>query len=207
MCSVKIQPVNNKYLFDQPILCMVVGIPASGKTTIARELAGIIVNSAYLSKDLIQSPFTHQERVSGEIYSQIQGPTFNILVNFADTQLSLGKIPIIDAPFSINYWRKDRYSDWVPPFRETAGKYDTRLAIIRCVPPDVKELKRRIKERKYQWDRWKLNHWEDFLEREPILFPIAHDDVYQVVTDQPVDMIIKDVLNNYIKVNNSSGIL
>jgi predicted kinase len=207
MCSLKVQFVNNKYFLDHPMLCMVVGIPASGKTTIARELAGIIVNSAYLSKDLIQSSFTRKERVSGEVYSLIQGPTFNVLVSFADIQLSLGKIPIIDAPFSINYWRKDQYSDWVAPFRKAAEKHDTRMAIIRCVPPSVEELKRRIEERKYEWDRWKLNHWEEFLEREPVYFPIAHDDVYQVVTDQPTDMLIQDIFTNFIKVNNSSEIV
>ena len=194
--------LENKYFIDHPLLCMVVGVPASGKTLLALKLARTITNAAYLSKDLIQSPFTRTERLSGEIYSQIQGPTFNILVSFADNQLSLGKTPIIDAPFSINHWRKDKFTNWVLPFKKIAEKHVTRLAIIRCVPPSIKELKRRIQERNYEWDIWKLKNWEEFLEQEPIYFPIMHDNVYQVVTDQPVELIIKDILVNFIKVNN-----
>jgi len=150
--------IKSKYFIDQPLLCMVTGVPASGKTVLARELASIIINGAYLSKDLMQSPFTSTERLSGEIYSQIQAPTFNILVSFTENQLSLGKIPIIDAPFFINQWRKDQYTDWIPPFKKAAEKYDARLAIIRCIPPSIEELKRRIQGRNYEWDSWKLKN-------------------------------------------------
>lgn len=191
--------IKTNYFVEYPLLCMITGVPASGKTVLARELAGIIINGAYLSKDLIQSPFTSTERLSGEIYSQIQGPTFNILVSFAENQLSIGKIPIIDAPFSINHWRKDQYTEWIPPFKKTADKYNARLAIIRCVPPSIEELKRRIQKRNYEWDSWKLKNWKEFLEREPICFPIMHDDVYQVVTNQPVALIVKDILANFFK--------
>ena len=165
------------YVIKQPILCMVVGVPASGKSLLAQELAKKLMNGTYISKDLIQSPFTRKQRVSGEIYSMIQGPTFEILLSFADVQLNLGKIPIIDAPFSINYWRDDKYSDWISSFRGIAKKYNARLAIVRCIPPSVDALKRRIQKRAYEWDIWKLENWDEFLKREPINFPISHDDL------------------------------
>jgi hypothetical protein len=190
--------MSTKYVVKQPTLCMVVGVPASGKSLLARGLALELLNGAYISKDLIQSPFT-KERLTGRAYSMIRGPTFHILVSFADIQLGLHKIPIIDAPFSINHWRRDEYSDWTSPFRGVGGKHNARLAIARCVPPSVRGLKRRIQSRGFEWDVWKLENWDEFLNREPIDFPIPHGDVCEVVTDRPVEKLVEDILTNYLK--------
>jgi len=177
---------------------MVVGVPASGKTSLAKALGRKIDNSAYISKDLIQTPFTDSERIAGRMYSMIQGPTYQILVDFADVQLGLGKTPIIDAPFSINHRRKDEYSDWVPPFRNAAEKHLARLAIVRCVPPDEETQRKRIEERlkrkESKWDRWKLDHWSEFREQEPFDFPISHDDVYEFISDERFEARTEEIL-------------
>ena len=181
------------YQIDRPTLCLIVGVPASGKTTVALQLAKQLVNGVYLSKDLIQSPFTDRERINGKPYSMIQGPTFYILVEFCAVQLDLGKIPIIDAPFSINHWRKDKFSDWIDFFKTVAIERNVRFTIIRCLPPNLNELKLRIKTRGYTWDRWKIDHWEEFIEREPIDFPIGHDDTLEIVTNEPVENIVSNI--------------
>ena len=190
------------YIIEKPTLCLVVGVPASGKTALARELARVLMNSAYLSKDLIQTPFTSSERVTGSVYSLVQGPTFQILVDFADIQLGLGKTPIIDAPFSINHGRNDKCRDWVPPFKNAAQKYGARLAIVRCLPPSEAILKARIEERlkrnESKWDGWKLDHWADFLKSEPLHFPIAHDDVHEFLSDELFENRVEGVLKNYL---------
>jgi predicted kinase len=197
------------YLIKKPTLCLVVGVPASGKTGLARELARAIMNSAYLSKDLIQTPFTDAERIKGPTYSLIQGPAFQILVDFADIQLSLGKIPIIDAPFSINHGRNDQYRDWVPPFDHAARKYGARLAIVRCLPPSEEILRARIEERlnrnESKWDSWKLEHWVDFLKQEPLRFPIPHDDVYEFTSDERIENRVESLLKNYLGAEEFSG--
>jgi predicted kinase len=182
------------YSIQHPTVCLVVGVPASGKTSVAEELARRLRDCSYLSKDMIQSCFTTTERVTGGTYSLIQGPTFALLVSFTATQLKLGKHPVVDAPFSINNWRHDAYSDWVSPFRRAAEENGARLAIVRCRPPDLAELRRRIERRRYEWDEWKLAHWEEFLKREPVDFPIGHDDVLEVVTDRPAGETIKGIL-------------
>jgi predicted kinase len=190
------------HIIKKPILCMVVGVPASGKTSLAKELARKIFNSAYISKDMIQTPFTGAERITGSTYSMIQGPTFQILVDFSSIQLGLGKTPIIDAPFSINHWRNDPYRDWVPAFKNAAARYDARLAIVRCAPPSEDVWRRRIEERlkrnESKWDIWKIDHWADFLEREPMYFPIPHDDVYEFISDAAAERKTKDVLSKYL---------
>ena len=177
---------------------MVVGVPASGKTSLARGVSTALRDSAYLSKDLIQSAFTETERVDGDTYERIQGPTYKILVDFSDVQISMGKNPVIDAPFSVNAWRKDAYSDWIASFKTIALKHSVRLAIVRCMAPDMKELKRRIQNRHYPWDEWKLAHWEEFLKREPPDFDIPHSDVLDLVTDRPVPVLVTEVLKDFI---------
>ncbi len=186
------------YFIERPLLCMVVGVPASGKSLLALEVCRMTVNAAYISKDLIQSAFTEEERVTGETYSMIRRPTFDILVGFADVQLSLGKVPVVDAPFSINHWRKDELSDWVSPFRRVAGAHSARLAIIRCLPPGEDELRRRIESRGFLWDSWKLEHFSEFLQREPLRFPIDHDDVFEIVSDAPAEEMAINILADYL---------
>jgi len=177
----------NAYIIRQATLCLVVGVPASGKSSLAQKISSELVNGAYLSKDLIQSAFTTTERVEGKTYALVRGPVFNILVDYAEVQLAHGKVPVIDAPFSINHWRQDKYSEWVTPFREVAEKHKARLAIVRCVPPGEEELRKRIETRRYPWDKWKLENWEEFLRREPLYFPINHDHVYEAVSDRPLE--------------------
>ena len=177
---------------------MIVGVAASGKTTLSLKLAQQLNNSAYLSKDLIQSAFTRKERLEGEIYTMVHGPSFHILVDFCAVQLDLGKIPIIDAPFSINHWRNDEFSDWISFFKTVATQKKARLAIIRCLPPNLEELKFRIKHRGYAWDQWKMDHWEEFLGREPVDFPINHDDLLEIFSDQPVENMVNHICINYL---------
>ena len=191
------------YLLCHPVLCLVVGVPAGGKSSLARALAGQICDAAYLSKDMIETPFSDSERVGGDTYAMVRGPAFRILVDFADVQLALGKTPIIDAPFSINHWRNDAYRDWVPPFRQAAEKHQARLAVVRCVPPSEAALKERIADRlrrnESKWDQWKLDHWPEFMTQEPLRFPIAHDDVCEFVSDEHAAERMNDVLVGFLR--------
>jgi predicted kinase len=189
----------NKFNIKNPTLCMVVGVAGSGKTVLAHHLAKSLHNSAFLSKDLIQDCFTKTERVNGKTYSMVRGPTFNILLNFADMQLSHGKIPIIEGPFSRNFRLKDEYQDWPSHFRRIAEKHNARFAIIRCKAPSKQELKKRIKQRSYPWDKSKLDNWEQWVKFEPENFPIPHDDVCEVITNKPIGKLTNEVLVNYLQ--------
>jgi predicted kinase len=179
-------------------LVMVVGVPGSGKTVLAKALARMLSPAAYISKDLIQNAFTAGERATDPQYSMVKGPAYRILLDFADLQLSLGKTPVIDAPFSINHWRADELADWLPPFREVAVRHGALLKIIRCLPASEEQLESRLRERNLTRDRWKLENWTEFLRREPLRFPIPHDDVFEVVTDAPADVLAARVLREFL---------
>ncbi len=187
-----------EYLLPQPVLCLVVGVAASGKTVLAKSMASICHDCALLSKDLIEDAFTTTER-SGELYEMIYGPTYEILVNFAALQLSIGKTPILDAPFSFNHRRADQYKEWVELFHSVSERHSVRLAIIRCLPPDLEILKNRLSRRGRYYDAWKLDNWEQWLEKEPIRFPILHDDVHEVVSDTPPQSLAAQVLTNFLE--------
>ena len=118
------------------------------------------------------------------MYGFISGPTLKILTRFCDVQLAHGKIPIIDAPFTFNHQRNDEYRDWVSFFKKVAEKHGARLVIVRCLPPSLEALKKRIEQRGHAWDQWKLEHWEEFLQRDPLDFPIVHDDVLELITNK-----------------------
>jgi predicted kinase len=182
----------------RPALVIIAGVPGSGKTMLAHELCKQITDAAYISKDILQDPFTKHERVMGREYSKIRAPTFRILLDFAEIQLSLGKIPVIDAPFSINHWRNDYYSDWADDFKRVTKRHGARLAIIRCQLKSDRELKQRLIARNLSRDNWKLVHWNKFLQMEPLDFPILHDDIFDVMTDRPVRVVARDVLDNFL---------
>lgn len=187
----------NAFELTAPMACLVVGVAGSGKSLLARALVARLANSAYMSKDMVQSPFT-TERLTGDAYARVSGPSYHFLVDFVATQLSLAKVPFVDAPFSINHWRRDAYSDWIPPFRDAAGRHGARLAIIRCRPPSLDVLRERIAARACSWDAWKLANWAEFLTREPMGFPIAHDDLREVITDRPPDELAAELLQDYL---------
>ncbi len=186
-----------RYTLLNPTICILCGVAGSGKTSLGTAMAKSLLNGTLLSKDLIQDAFTTRER-SGDVYDSISGPTLKILVSFCDAQLALGKIPIIDAPFTFNHHRTDEYRDWVSFFKTIAEKHSARLAIIRCLPLSEEELKRRIQQRGYSWDEWKLQNWEAFLQRDPLDFPIPHNDVYEIITNKPAEELAEEILKEYL---------
>lgn len=140
---------NTDHRFDfrlsTPHVFIIVGVPGSGKTTFAHAFACLLNNSAYLSKDMIQSQFTEAKDINDDLYSSISLPALKLLVTFTDVHCSLGKTPVIDAPFSRNHTYSDERADWIIPFKEIADKHKAPLKILRCQPPNEEEHKRRLK--------------------------------------------------------------
>jgi guanylate kinase len=186
------------YNLRKPIICIICGVAGSGKSTLGNLISEKLHNSVFLPKDLIQNPFTKTER-TGKMYEHISLPTFNILLNFAHLQLDNYKTPIIDAPFSFNHNKETIQKDWVTHFKKIADKHKTRLAVIRCIPPNEQNLKKRLSERNYEWDKWKLDNWEEFKQREPFYFPIPHDDVFEILTSFSPELISEKILNDFLK--------
>jgi predicted kinase len=185
------------FLMDNKLLCIIVGVAGSGKTTSAHSLAKLIPHAVFISKDLIQNAFNDHDR-TGENYEQISYPTLKLLADFADTQLSHNKLPIIEGPFSNNHNRTDERKNWVSIFHAIAKKHKAKMVIFRCIPPSETILKERIEKRGYAWDIWKLQNWEKFKNKEPINFPINHSNVIEIITDAEPDIIAASMAS-YLK--------
>jgi predicted kinase len=179
----------NNYQLEEPLIALFVGVAGTGKSFMAQAVSARLQNSSYLSKDLIQTPFTPTERLTGETYALIKEPTLQILLDFCTLQLKLGKSPVVDAPFSINHTRKDATSLWASRFRQVAEGAGRRLAIIRALPSSLSSLRERIEKRAYAWDKDKLDNWESFLKTEPPDFPIGHDDVLETISEPGGDFL------------------
>jgi len=67
---------------------MVIGIPGSGKTYLARCICSRIANSSYVSKDMLQSSFG-QEGIETETYEYVREPTVRFFLAYSTAHLEL----------------------------------------------------------------------------------------------------------------------
>jgi adenylate kinase family enzyme len=180
------------YALKKPILLMIVGVACTGKTTLAKEISRKLQDSALLSKDLIQEPFVKDR--SSEIYKDLRLKTYDILVDFADEQLSNNVTPIIEGPFSKNHQVKDRYHNWVEHFQKIADKHSTKLVIVQCRLRNDDDLRQRIIDRDLFRDKDKLTSWEDWINYEPQDFPVPHNDIIVLYSDKNSDLLSIEIL-------------
>ncbi len=117
-----------------PEVIIVSGLPATGKTTLARRLADDL-NLPLVTKDEIKERLFDKLGWSDREWSQRLGvATFALLYYFIEVQLKAGRSFIAEANF-----RPDRDN---PPFRELKSRYDFQPIQIVCVTEGEKLLER-----------------------------------------------------------------
>lgn len=81
------------------ILIIVTGLPGSGKSTYAKELAKRLSNAVYIEKDTLCSVLLPSEEKYGSSYynTYVARQSYGISTALADDNLALGKIPILDG--------------------------------------------------------------------------------------------------------------
>lgn len=147
---------------------------------------------------MIQSQFTEAKDINDDLYSSISLPALKLLVTFTDVHCSLGKTPVIDAPFSRNHTYSDERADWIIPFKEIADKHKAPLKILRCQPPNEEEHKRRLKKWNFGRDENKIKNWAVFIQEEPVDFPVLYNDVTEIYTFEPAEQLAYNYLKEYI---------
>ena len=175
--------------YTPPRLVILCGAPCGGKTTTALEIAKRI-HVVYIDKDSLQDPFTEERE--GVVYQSVREQTFQGMYNIAGQNILAGNSVIIDAPFdNIDRWTS--LQRWLPSLSQNSVK----LKVIRCHASDT-EIRRRMSERNSPRDKSKLDDWEEYRKKYPIMFniPLPHIDLD---TQKSLELVIQAALEYLAK--------
>jgi len=183
----------------RPSLVLVGGGPGAGKSRLARAVVRRIQDALLLDKDRLLGAWVDRVlRASGEavdrdgaLYWQDVRPLeYATLTAAALDHLALGKSVVIDAPLGPEL----ADAAWLAGMRrECEARGAVLLAVwVRC---DAAAAYRRLRARDEPRDRWKLEHWDEFLTaRQPYAPPAGAALVVQNDDGDPTDAQVARVI-------------
>jgi predicted kinase len=118
------------------VLIVVGGLPAVGKTTVARALAGRL-GAAHVRVDAFEAALVRQGLVPSQ--DDVGGHGYELALAAADTCLTAGTDVVVDAVFPVAASRR--------PFRELAARTGVPVHWVRLICSDPAEHRRRVEER------------------------------------------------------------
>ena len=136
---------------QQPIVYIFSGLPATGKTTIAKEFART-TQTTYLRIDTIE------QGIRDLCHYRVQGEGYRLAYRIAGDNLALGKSVIAD---SCNPWKMTR-NEW----EAVALSHNALFINIEIICSDQEEHRLRIDTRKTDIKNLQLPTWQDVLTRE-----------------------------------------
>ena len=147
-------------------LILVTSPPACGKTYVSKQLAKHLKHVVYLDKDtlivLSRQIFAvaHQEynRSSDFFEKNIRDYEYMAIVDLALEALEYDDIALINAPFS----REVRNPAYIANLRDKLRQKNARLTVI-WVQADVEICRQRMIARASDRDKWKLEHWDEYI--------------------------------------------
>lgn len=151
-----------------PTLLFLIGLPASGKSTIGKMIASQF-NFCYLDKDVVCNTFTKQllelkghspdDRECAFYSDVIMNMEYKTLLDIADDNIQIGKSVVLDAPF-ISYFSNARYIEQL----KEAYNWKNVKTIVLQVHVDFPILKSRMIQRAVDRDQWKLENWDTYIQ-------------------------------------------
>jgi len=165
-------------LLPRPCLILLMGVAGSGKSTLAREIVRRL-SAVYLDNNHIADAFFPDTR-NGVKYNQLRPGFYKALYAITEENLKLGNSVLLDVP----HVREVRKPEWRKAIRRMLTATRAELIVIRCLCSET-SLQSRLLSRAESRDRWKLRHWREFLEEQPVTFrlPFPHLDIN---TEQPL---------------------
>lgn len=160
----------HRQTLPQTTLILVMGVAGSGKTTMARKILDG-VNAVYLDNNFIADAFFPDTRSDAE-YLKIRPNLYAALYRITEANLKVGNSVLLDVPH-VTQIQERQWQDFLKDLLLCTG---ARLAVIRCFCSEA-ELRRRLEARGEPRDQWKLNHWEEFLTREPLQVEIPFEHI------------------------------
>ena len=143
------------------MLIVLGGLPAVGKTTIARELARVL-GAVHIRIDSIEQAI----RASGIVSGSLDDAGYRAGYAVAEDNLRLGRTVIAD---SVNPWPLTRAA-WA----DVARRAETRAVEIEVTCSDPAEHRRRVEDRDVDVPGLKLPSWEEVTSRDYRPWTSAH---------------------------------
>ena len=160
-------------------LILVTSPPACGKTFISRQLAKNLKHVVYLDKDtlivLSKQIFVvaNQEynRSSDFFEKNIRDYEYMAVIELALEALDYDDIVLINAPFT----REIRDPQYMSELKDRLSQKDARLTVI-WVQTDVDVCRQRMIQRNSDRDKWKIEHWDEYIAGVNFSIPGELDD-------------------------------
>jgi aminoglycoside phosphotransferase family enzyme/predicted kinase len=181
--------------FTRPTVWVVCGLIATGKTTIARSLAGALQINILQSDVVRKQLFDRRGEESGEvafeagIYSpEATSLTYGRLLLLAQEQIERGNSVILDASFAGREHRREAL--------RLAKDMDVNIIFIECTCSEslIRERLRRRNHTKTVSDA-RLQHFEPFKSRFEALDEIPAEILIRVDTGRPVPQSLEEILS------------
>lgn len=160
-------------------LILVTSPPACGKTYISKKLAENLKHVVYLDKDTLICLSKKIFEVAGEEYNRsseffekhIRNEEYEAIIALAMEALEYDDIVLINAPFT----REIRDKEYIDNLRATLAPKNAKLVIV-WVNTEIEVCHKRMIERNSDRDKWKLEHWDEYIAGCNFNPPTALDD-------------------------------
>lgn len=149
-------------------LILLGGMPASGKTTLGKKISAAY-KLPYLDKDTICDLYTnyvvakqsHANDRSSNLYQKELRPLeYQILFKIGFEHASLGLSPILVAPFSSEFPKKEVLIDLEKKLKAIDPEYELITILLQASSSQVKE---NMSKRNRLEDQDKLNSWDSYI--------------------------------------------
>ncbi|MDF2614977.1 MAG: Zeta toxin family protein [Clostridia bacterium] len=148
--------------------------PASGKTYVAKKIAGRLKNPVYLDKDTIIPLSKAAYFAADEPYSRdskffnkfIRNAEYQAILDIAFEALAFNDNVILNAPFTKEFRDKEYIQDLKKKLLGCGAELITIW--VHC---DLELIHQRMKARNSDRDKWKLENWEEYIKTKDNSIP------------------------------------
>lgn len=150
-------PLRHNDCMRQPVLIVVGGLPATGKTTVARHVAREL-RAAYVRIDSIETAITRAEGRHEVTNGWDDPPGYLVGYEIAADQLRAGLDVIAESVNPLQITRD--------AWRETGLQAGARVVEVEFICSDALEHRRRVEERVLDIEDLKRPTWDEVINRE-----------------------------------------
>lgn len=156
-------------------MILVTSPPANGKTFISKKLSERLRHVVYLDKDsliglsnvIFDVAGEERNRSSDFFEKYIRNTEYDVILELALEALRYDDIVLINAPFT----REVRHPDYMDRLKKRlAEDYNARLSVI-WVQTDPEVCHRRMISRNSDRDTWKLENWDEYIQKQDFSIP------------------------------------